>query len=181
MGQEKFGQIKHLNSTFCYFNDDPLNIKNQAYLSGGGLLDVGCCWVNFSHFIFEDEPYNTDFFMEFGSVFNTDLIASGLLKFKNGSATFMCGMHLEFDQKTEIFGSSGKIEVAIPFNDAMDLTRKATIKKYPKTTVHIFETINPFLLMINDFSRSIINDSTVTVSLEDSPANMKIISQLFSN
>ena len=63
----------------------------------------------------------------------------------------------------------------------MDLTRKATIKKYPKTTVHIFETINPFLLMINDFSRSIINDSTVTVSLEDSPANMKIISQLFSN
>lgn len=177
----EIGQIKHLNSTFCYFNNDPLNIKNQADLGGGGLLDVGCYCVNFSRFIFEDDPYNTDSFMEFDPVFKTDRIASGLLKFKNGSATFMCGMQVEFDQKAEIFGSLGKIEVAIPFNDAMDLTRKVTIKKNRKITVHEFEAINPFLVMINDFSKSIINNSTVTISLEDSLANMKVISQLFSN
>ena len=82
MGQEKFGQIKHLNSTFCYLSNDPLNIKNQAYLREGGLLDVGCYCVNFSRFIFEYEPYNTDSFMEFDPVFNTDLIASGLLNLK---------------------------------------------------------------------------------------------------
>ena len=93
----------------------------------------------------------------------------------------MCGMQVEFDQKAEIFGSLGKIEVAIPFNDAMDLTRKVTIKKNGKITVHEFEAINPFLVMINDFSKSIINNSTVTISLEDSLANMKVISQLFSN
>ena len=46
----EIGQIKHLNSTFCYFNNDPLNIKNQADLGGGGLLDVGCYCVNFSRF-----------------------------------------------------------------------------------------------------------------------------------
>ncbi len=177
----EIGDIKHVHSTFCYFNNNPENIKNQSELGGGGLLDVGCYCVNFSRFIYGDEPIEIQSNMDFDPDFNTDRVATGLLRFEDGSATFMCGMQVEFDQKAQIFGTKGKIEIDIPFNDAMELPRKVFITKGRKTTEHIFEPCDQYLLQVDAFSKSILDDSKVPIPLQDAVANMKVITQMFTN
>lgn len=107
----EIGEIKHVHSTFSYFNNNPENIKNQEALGGGGLLDIGCYCVNFSRFIYDDEPYEIDSHMDFDPSFNTDRVASGLLKFKAGSASFMCGMQVEFDQKLRFLELKEKLKL----------------------------------------------------------------------
>jgi predicted dehydrogenase len=175
------GEIKQVHSTFSYFNNSPTNIKNQAELGGGGLLDIGCYCVNFSRFMFEDEPYEIDSYMEFDPDFNTDRVASGLLKFKDGSATFMCGMQVEFDQKAQVFGTKGKIEIDIPFNDAMELQRKVVITKNRQSEVYFFDPCDQYLLQTDAFSKAILENKQVPIPLEDAVANMKVITQMFTN
>ncbi len=177
----EIGEIKHVHSTFSYFNNSPTNIKNQVELGGGGLLDIGCYCVNFSRFIFQDEPYEIDSFMDFDPEFNTDRVATGLLKFKNGSATFMCGMQVEFDQKAQIFGTKGKIEIDIPFNDAMEIQRKVIITKDRESEVHFFKPCDQYQLQIDAFSDAILNNTQVPIPIEDAVANMKVITQMFTN
>jgi len=177
----QIGDIKHVHSTFSYFNNNPNNIKNQVELGGGGLLDIGCYCVNFSRFIFDEEPLEIDSFMDFDPDFKTDRVATGLLKFKNGAATFMCGMQVEFDQKAQIFGSKGKIEIEIPFNDANEIQRKVIITKDRKSTVHFFEPCDQYTLQADAFARSILENSPVPLPLEDAVGNMRVISQMFTN
>jgi predicted dehydrogenase len=36
------GELRTIQSFFSYFNDDPHNIRNQAEIGGGALMDIGC-------------------------------------------------------------------------------------------------------------------------------------------
>jgi len=177
----EIGDLKYVNSTFSYFNNSPTNIKNQAELGGGGLLDIGCYCINFSRFIFEAEPIEIDSFMEFDPEFSTDRIASGLLKFPTGSATFMCGMQVEFDQRAQIFGSKGKIEIDIPFNSTNEIQRKITITRAGESSVQFFEPCDQYTLQADAFMDSILNDKPVPIPLEDGVSNMYVITQMFAN
>lgn len=177
----EIGLVKHVHSTFSYFNNEASNIKNQVALGGGGLLDIGCYCVNFSRFIFEDEPLEVDSFMEFDPDFNTDRVASGLLKFKHGAATFMCGMQVEFDQRATIFGSKGKIEIEIPFNAANEIQRKLIVTIGGKTEVLFFEPCDQYTLQADAFATSILKSTSVPIPLDDAVANMKVITQMFTN
>ena len=38
------------------YNDDPQNIRNQADIGGGALMDIGCYPISLSRFIFDAEP-----------------------------------------------------------------------------------------------------------------------------
>lgn len=175
------GDIKHVHSTFCYFNDAAENIKNQVDLGGGGLLDIGCYCINFSRFIFESEPIAVDSFMEFDPTFNTDRVASGLLRFKKGAATFLCGMQVESDQRAVIYGSLGKIEVEIPFFAPNEIQRKVVVTIQGKTEEFLFEPCDQYTLQADAFSESIINNTSVPIPLADATANMQIITQMFTN
>ena len=50
------GKLRTIQAFFSYFNDDPANIRNQADIGGGGLMDIGCYPISVSRFIFEAEP-----------------------------------------------------------------------------------------------------------------------------
>src|SRR5439155_109150 len=46
----------------------------------------------------------------------TDVLASGILEFPAGIATFTCSTRLEDDQRVHIYGTKGRITIPIPFN-----------------------------------------------------------------
>ena len=50
------GELRTIQSFFSYYNDDPANIRNQADIGGGGLMDIGCYNISLSRFIFGAEP-----------------------------------------------------------------------------------------------------------------------------
>ena len=176
------GDIRHVHSTFTYFNNQPDNIKNQAELGGGSLLDIGCYCVNFSRWMYQSEPLKVQSEMNFDPVFNTDRYTSALLTFDGGgTASFLCGMQITQDQRAQIFGSRGKIEISIPFNDADKIQRKVTVTKNSESNTHFFEPCNQYELQVAAFSASIRENKEVPIPLSDAIANMYVITKIFTN
>ncbi len=114
------GELRTVHSFFSYFNDDPNNIRNMADIGGGGLMDIGCYNISVSRFIFGAEPQRVLGIVEYDPNFNTDRLASGILDFGRGTATFTCSTQLTSYQRVNIYGTTGRVEVEIPFNAPPD-------------------------------------------------------------
>src|SRR5450432_548969 len=39
---ERLGELRALQMAFSYFNRDPANVRNDATMGGGALMDIGC-------------------------------------------------------------------------------------------------------------------------------------------
>ena len=52
----RIGELRSIVGFFSYFNIDPKNIRNQAKLGGGALMDIGCYMVHGARYAFEQEP-----------------------------------------------------------------------------------------------------------------------------
>src|SRR5262245_28518410 len=118
------GELRTIHSFFSYYNDDPANIRNQADIGGGGLMDIGCYNISLSRFIFGAEPQRILGIVEFDPQLKTDRLASGILDFGRGTATFTCSTQLTPYQRVNIYGTTGRVEIEIPFNAPPDRPTK---------------------------------------------------------
>ena len=114
------GELKTIQSFFSYYNADPANIRNQKEMGGGGMMDIGCYCVSLARFIFGEEPLRVSGNVEFDPVLQTDRMASGILDFSTGTATFTCSTQLAPYQRVNILGTKARIEIEIPFNAPTD-------------------------------------------------------------
>jgi predicted dehydrogenase len=101
----KIGELRTIQSFFSYYNVDPHNIRNIADIGGGGLMDIGCYCISYSRFIFGSEPQRVLGSVEFDPQLKTDRLASGVLDFGHGTATFTCSTQLTSYQRVNIFGT----------------------------------------------------------------------------
>ena len=73
----EIGELKTIQSFFSYYNDDPADIRNNADIGGGGLMDIGCYTISFGRFIFGAEPQRVCGMMEYDPKLDVDCIACG--------------------------------------------------------------------------------------------------------
>lgn len=66
------GQLRTIQTLFSYFNRDPDNVRNQAAIGGGGLMDIGCYPISLSRFLFAAEPNRALAHIEYDPDFRTD-------------------------------------------------------------------------------------------------------------
>src|SRR5438034_662813 len=52
----QIGDLRSIMVTFSFFNRDPKNIRNIVKSGGGALMDIGCYAIQFSRFLFGEEP-----------------------------------------------------------------------------------------------------------------------------
>ena len=86
----KIGELKAISGTFSYFNRDPANVRNMADIGGGAMMDIGCYPITTSRFMFGEEPTRVVGLIENDPDFKTDRLASAILDFPSGPATFTC-------------------------------------------------------------------------------------------
>jgi predicted dehydrogenase len=177
----KIGELKTIQSFFSYYNMDPHDIRNQADIGGGGLLDIGCYCISLSRFLFEKEPSRVTGFVERDPVFRTDSLASGILDFPGGTSSFTCSTQLAPYQRVHIAGTTGHIEVEIPFTPAPDKPCRLWQHTNEGTEEMVFEHINHYTLQCDEFSLSILNDDAVPTPLEDAAANLRVIEAIIKS
>ncbi|MEM8945108.1 MAG: Gfo/Idh/MocA family oxidoreductase [Planctomycetota bacterium] len=177
----EIGELRTIQSFFSYFNNDPNNIRNQREMGGGGLMDIGCYNISLSRFLFGRQPKRVMGLVDYDSEMQVDHLASGLLDFGDGSATFSCSMQLTPYQRVNIFGTAGRVEIEIPFNAP------------PKAPCRIWHErdgeINEIALPICDqyeiqgrlMSEAILNDTPVPTPIEDAVENMRVIEAMFAS
>ncbi len=170
------GIVKTVYSFFSYYNVAPENIRNQADIGGGALMDIGCYCTSFPRFIFGEEPQMIVSDMDFDPVMKTDRMTSAILKFPNGkTSTFTCSTQLMPFQRAIIYGDRGKIEIEIPVNAPPEETVKVILETKEKKDIFSFEPTDQYTLQGEAFSKAILLNTEVPTPLSDALNNMKVI------
>jgi len=144
-------------------------------------MDIGCYCVSLSRFIFDGEPKRVFGKVELDPQFKVDQLASGMLDFSNGTATFTCSTQLTPYQRVNIFGTTGGIEIEIPFNAPADVATKLWVHSKSGRKEVVFDVVNQYIIQADLFSQSILNNTDVPTPLQDAVENMKVIEAIFES
>jgi predicted dehydrogenase len=182
----RIGTVTAVQSWFSYFNDDTANIRNILEYGGGALFDIGCYSVNLSRMVFGGEPSHVQASLRRDPVTGVDALVSAILDFDDGIASFTCAIRSEPDQRVDIYGTTGRISIDIPFNIPPDrptrirLTAGGDPPIEPDTTVLEFPTADPYTVEVERFAEAVLDGGPTPVPPEDAVANLRVIEEIFA-
>ena len=180
----RIGQLTLVSGHFSYYRRDPSDIRSRPEFGGGALMDIGCYPVTLARWLFRAEPVEVIAQIERDPDFGVDRLASALMRFPTGQATFSCSGQLVPFQRMEIFGTRGRIEVEIPFNAPPDRSCRIFVDDgsglggLAAETIE-FPAVDQYSLQADQFSEAIRGKGAVPVSIDDAVANMAVIDALF--
>ncbi len=180
----RVGQLRAIHCFFSYFLTDPNNVRNQADIGGGGVMDIGCYPITMSRFIFGEEPRRVIGLVERDPEMKIDRLTSAILDFPSGQATFTCSTQLVFYQRAQFYGTSGRIEIRIPFNAPPDRPCEIYVDDGSDLEGGGVETIalpvcDQYAIQGDDFSRALREATPPATPLEDAVQNMRVIEAIF--
>jgi predicted dehydrogenase len=181
------GDLQGVQSWFSYYNDDPENIRNRLENGGGAIMDIGCYNINMSRMLFAAEPVRIEAAVRRDPTMGIDTLSSAVLEFPGGGqATFTCSIRSEDYQRVHIVGTTGRIEIEIPFNIPPDretrifVTAAGAPPVAPATETLVFPAEDQYTIQARLFARSILDDTPVPVPTSDAIANMKVIDAILA-
>lgn len=178
------GELSTVHSFFSYANLNPQDIRNQAAIGGGGLMDIGCYCISLSRLLFGSEPLRVVGTVDFAPEFGTDRLASAIMQFEKGTATFTCGTQIARHQGVQILGSDGRVEIDIPFNAPQDGPTHLRHQQGPVvgTTIETtFDRTDQYQLQGEALTKAILENQPVPWSLDDAVSNMVVIEAIFKS
>ncbi|MEX2593595.1 MAG: Gfo/Idh/MocA family oxidoreductase [Anditalea sp.] len=181
--QGGLGKVCLIHGFFSYHNTKPENIRNKPEHGGGAIWDIGCYPVFTSRYVLGEEPVRVVASMEYDKEFGTDKMASVILQFPSARVVFSVSTQLVPYQRMSFFGEKKELEVRIPFNAPPD--RPCEIRINPGDVFNesydtlTFEACNQYTLQAEAFTKAVIEDTEVPVSLENARANAKVLEAIF--
>ena len=182
----RIGELRAVQSWFSYFNDDPANIRNVAAYGGGALYDIGCYCVNLSRMLFCGEPERVEAAIARDPATGVDVLTTALLEFRSGVASFACSTRVEPDQRVHVYGTSGRIEVEIPFNIPPERPARLFVTAggdppvAPATEVLEFEPVDQYAIEADAFAAAVRGEAPAPVAPDDSIANLRVIERILA-
>ncbi|HEY5362926.1 MAG TPA: Gfo/Idh/MocA family oxidoreductase [Aestuariivirga sp.] len=178
----EIGEVRAIQALFSYFNADPKNVRNDAKIGGGGLLDIGCYPITISRFIFGGEPKRVASTIDRDPKFKTDRLVGGLADFGKGRhLSFTISTQLAPYQRVNIMGTKGRIEVEIPFNAPPDQPNRIFVQGGEMNVGHWHEypISDQYQLQAEAFGRAVRSGKKQKWGVEDAIKNMKVIDAVF--
>ncbi len=171
----QIGRLQTIQTLFSYHNRDPANVRNLPDIGGGGLMDIGCYGVSLARFMFGAEPWRVIGILEEDPDFRVDRLASAILDFRRGTATFTCGTQLSPYQRVQIMGDEGRVEIEIPFNAPPDRPCRLLHVWRQGMAEIMLNVCDQYTIQAEQFSLAVLHDKPVPTPIEDAMANMKVV------
>src|ERR1700674_5170088 len=115
----RIGNVKLVRSSFSFNIMVPPhthNIRLQAALAGGSLMDVGCYTINFCRAVYGHAPSTVAARVSAPGPREVDLAASAVLDFGGGRFGLIdSSFEIPTRQVSEIIGDQGTITIPVPF------------------------------------------------------------------
>jgi len=180
----RIGPLRFAMGSFGYFQTAPENVRNVRESGGGGLMDIGCYPIKTSRMVFGEEPLRVSATLVRDPDFGTDILTSAILEYPSGHCVFACGTQVVPNQSMQFFGTTGRIEIEIPYNAPAGGTTRIRIDDGGDVlgsgiTVVEFAPCDQYTIQGDQFSRAIREGSAPPVPLEDSRRNMAVIDAVF--
>ena len=177
----RIGEIRAVQAWFSYFNDDAANIRNIAEYGGGALMDIGCYPISVARWLFGSEPDDVQAITDCDPTSGVDILTSAMMRFGTAQATFTVSTRTEPYQRVHIVGTTGRIEVEIPFNAPNDrptrifVTAGGSPPTDPATEIEEFPATDQYTLQADAFALAIREAQTAALPPSDALANMAVI------
>ncbi len=169
------GDVRLIRSHFTYHRESSANdVRYQADLAGGSLMDVGCYCINFARAVAGREP-NRVHVSAHSHEFGVDDYAAGTLDFPGGIfAVFTCGMTVHADRTSYIGGTEGYLQIDTPWfsNGRFDIVRPDGTE-----TVTASSDKGPYALEAEAFARAAAG-AKPWITAEDTLGNMRVLDEL---
>ncbi len=180
----RIGTLRAIQGTFGHMLIDPDNIRNIAEMGGGGLYDVGCYPITTSRFVFEDEPSRVVALIDRDPRFGVDRVASAILDFPAGQASFVCSQQTTLIERMHFLGAEGRIELRMPFDAPHEtpceiIIDDGSIRHGASAVVESVEVADQYTIQGELYSVAIRTGAALAIPLEDSLANMRVIDALY--
>jgi predicted dehydrogenase len=180
----RIGSLRGVVATFGYFKRDSDNVRNVREWGGGGLLDIGCYAIKAARMVFGEEPARVAGTLVRDPDFDTDIVTSAVLEFPSGHCVFTCGTQIVPCQSIQFLGTTGRMEIEIPFNPPPDAMARLRIDDGSDITgknvvVEEFAPCDQYTIEGDAFARAILEHTPPPVPLEDALANMMAIDAVF--
>jgi predicted dehydrogenase len=180
----RIGPLRSVAGFFSYFNDDPANIRNQADIGGGALMDIGCYMILAARFGFAQEPTRVVAKLDRDPKMRTDRLTSALLDFPAGQAIFTCSTQLAPYQRVQFLGTKGRIEVEVPVNAPNDRPTRIFLDSGSDLfgggiVTETFPVRDQYTIQGDVFSKAVLEGGEVPVTIEEAIKNMSVIEAIF--
>ena len=175
----RIGALRLITGHFSYHRVDPDDVRNKPEWGGGALMNIGCYPITLSRWLFGAQPEYVVGHYELDPMFRVDRLGCALMQFPDGQASFSYSGQLVPHQRMQIFGTTGRIDVAIPFN--APLARPTVVRVDDGHELGALgESIeipaaDQYALQADGFAAAIRGDGEMPLSLDDSIANMAVI------
>ncbi len=176
------GAARMVRAIFSFSIAQETNIRLNASLAGGSLMDVGCYCVNVARTLGGGEPTSVSAHAQFGAASHVDEAMAGVLEFKDGVlATFECGFRVPYRAHYEVIGERGRIAVARPF--ITDNKATSIILHRPDDTSETFEfpAVDQYTLMSEHFADCVLNNKPLRYPPSEARAQMRVLDALYQS
>jgi predicted dehydrogenase len=175
MRSGELGEVRAINAVFTYFNADPANVRNQADIGGGGIMDIGCYPITAARFLYESEPRRVVSLVERDPNFGTDR-----------QLNFICSTQTAGHQRVQVLGSKAKLEIIIPFNAPPDERTAITIDTGAPfdgslARREILPAVDQYTEQAEAFALAVLGESPLPWGIEDAIASMRVIDAIFAS
>ena len=141
------GRLETIRASFSFVLSDPGDIRLNAELEGGSLMDVGCYCVSGARLLAGQEP-ELAFATAVTGPSGVDVRMSGILRFPDGAlAEFSSGLTTDH-RWLEAIGTTGSLRLVDPWH-----ARPATVVHDGGET--ILDPVDPYRLEIDDLCGAI--------------------------
>jgi predicted dehydrogenase len=187
VAEGQIGEVRAVQVSFSYFNDDPNNVRNMNDIGGGGIYDIGCYCIISGRWFFGMEPERVVSIIDRDPKFGTDRLASALVKFPgNRQLSFMVSTQLVPYQRVQVFGTKGRIEIEIPFNAPPSHACRVFKDSGKDLKGSSIETItippcDQYTLQAEAFSKAIRKEEAWPYPITDAVQQMRIIDALYKS
>ena len=183
----ELGEVRAINAVFTYFNNDPANVRNQADIGGGGIMDIGCYPVTTGRFLFDAEPQRVVSLVDRDPQFGTDRLASVLMDFGGGrQLNFICSTQLTGEQSVTVLGTKAKLEIIIPYNAPANERTAVTVDTGAPfdgslARRDILPACDQYTEQAEAFALAVLGEQPLPWGIEDSIASMKVLDAIFAS
>jgi D-xylose 1-dehydrogenase (NADP+, D-xylono-1,5-lactone-forming) len=172
------GDLRVIRAAFAFVAADPNDIRLQADLDGGGLMDVGCYCVSGCRTLASAEPVRG--YAEYIPGGNgVDVALAATLRFPGDVvAHFDCGVSYLGGDQLEAVGSEGSIFLDDPWHG-----REAVIELRRNGLVERIETgpANSYALELADFEAAVRGEDPPLLTRADAVAQARAIEALYTS
>jgi predicted dehydrogenase len=178
-GDGTIGALRSIRSVFTFRLTKPENIRLNAALAGGSLMDVGCYCVNLSRTAAGREPLEAQAWATFGPS-GVDIQLAGSLRFEGGVvAQIESALTIERRQSYEIAGSDATLVADSAFVPGTDAAAVIERRGKEPERRHDVAGIDQYRLMVEHFADCALHGRPLRYTAQEAAHNMAAIEALY--